>query len=342
MDKTVSINVELKLDSKEFSRKVDGLSKDFKPLNVPIAVNATNSSASTSGNTRVTSLDTTTLSSIRSGFQGSTIALSNELKGAISKTTSDLVKQTEETNKAVRDLKPTALGGLASAITAPLKEISRGAFLTIGSQVTQNLAVGLSKGIEGQLTKDIGSFRLLGEKLITKGIPKLADTRMGQAFDLVANSGAAQKAAANLNKFLGEILDEKDVITAAQAQKQRATDEQKNNQNLAKQNLGAALSTSVKRDEERPKIVEGIKKQIQQAEIEVQQATKEIEQQKAKAQIQKQTRIAPIALTATNEEIQSILDEPEDAVIKAQAKLSEASLKKFSYKVNYQVLKNLT
>jgi tape measure domain-containing protein len=272
-DKRVGINVVLNLDSKAFSTKLEGMARDFKPINVPVKLNA-------SENVKV-QLDATAL---KSAFDG------------VGENISKVIE------KSVNNLKPSGFSGLFSSITAPFQAVARGALEGVGKEVSAKFGAGLAKGIQIQTAPIIGSFDLLGEKLVTTAIPRLKNTIGGKIVGSLFDNDAVKQSASQFKQFITSTVGQADLIISQESQKAIASSKKREQLGLARRALGIQLADFVGSAPQRMQQVIGLKQQDSQLAI---------KQQEAQAKAQE----AAAALAAKNQQLQA----KQDAIIKKAA-----------------------
>ncbi|MDZ8066029.1 MAG: hypothetical protein RMY64_10360 [Nostoc sp. DedQUE08] len=114
-DKRVGINVQLKLDSEAFSRKVDGLSQTFKPVEVPVKL-------------KPMGLNTGITAGVKVEADMDTVSLSGSLKKpAFSDVTTKLGDDIgDRVGKSIEKIKPSAFSRIVGAIASPFQRIATG------------------------------------------------------------------------------------------------------------------------------------------------------------------------------------------------------------------------
>ncbi|MBD2365249.1 tape measure protein [Anabaena minutissima FACHB-250] len=235
-DKKVAINVQLKLDSEAFSRKVEGLSGSFKPIEVPVKLQSLGLNAGIGPLKVKADIDPNTL----------TPSLTTSLKTAFASVTAKLGEDIgEQVGKSVEKLKPSAFSGIVGAIAAPFQQLATGALEGIGREMSVKLGQGLAKGVEKQVAPVIGSFDLLGEKLITTAAPRLGNTLGGKLAKSLFDKDAVKQAQQDFKQFLTRTVGEADALIATQSQKARDGQRQQQNLGLARQQLGTQLAEFV-------------------------------------------------------------------------------------------------
>ncbi|MEW6497215.1 MAG: tape measure protein, partial [Cyanobacteriota bacterium] len=234
VDKKVGINVQLKLDSEAFSRKVDGLSQTFKPIEVPVKLKSLGLNTGTAG------------AGVRVKADIDTVSLSSSLKTAFSEVTAKLGDDIgERVGKSIEKIKPSAFSGIVGAIASPFQQIATGALEGVGREMSAKLGQGLAKGVEKQTAPVIGSFELLGEKLVTTAAPRLGNTIGGKLAKSLFSKDSVKQAQLDFKQFLTTTVGESDALIASQSQKAREGQRQQGNLTLARRELGTQLADFV-------------------------------------------------------------------------------------------------
>lgn len=194
MPEAISIDALLRLKTGDAVKQLESLGKNQKPITIPVK------------------FDANKIGSIFAEITSS--AISSKLKSSFDTIGDDLVTKIEDAfSKAkVRTKGGGLLGSLTNIVTAPLKGIATGAFEGVGREVSRKLGMGVSKGLDSQVSQFIGSFDLLGEKLITKIVPDLTDSTIA----LVKET--------SLGKQLAEVMKDLDIDEARENLKQRFKD----------------------------------------------------------------------------------------------------------------------
>ncbi|BBD69525.1 hypothetical protein Mfla_2689 [Nostoc commune NIES-4072] len=152
--------------------------------------------------------------------------------------------------------------GIGDTLLAPLKGITIGAFEGVGLQLSKQLGTGLGRGIESQLAPIIGSFDLLGEKLVTSAIPKLGNTVGGKIASAILKSPPLQKLKQDLAGQITSIVGESEQLIASTAGKQQNRQRQQQLQKLSQQELGIELQTAIANAPQRQQQAQKIKQEI--------------------------------------------------------------------------------
>ncbi|ALF52248.1 hypothetical protein ACX27_04290 [Nostoc piscinale CENA21] len=260
-DKKVAINVQLKLDSEEFSRKVEGLSGSFSPIEVPIKLQKINTGI---GPVKVKAdLDSGVLSaSLKTAFGAVTANLGEDIGDKVS--------------RSIEKIKPSAFSGIVGAIASPFQRIATGALEGIGREMSAKLGQGLAKGVEKQVAPVIGSFDLLGEKLITTAAPRLGNTIGGKLAKSLFDKEFIKQAQSEFRQFLGSTVGEADALIANQSQKARVKQSQQANLNLARRELGTQLAEFVATTPQRQQQVKQLRAQDTQLATQQQSAQERV------------------------------------------------------------------
>jgi tape measure domain-containing protein len=235
-DKRVGINVQLKLDSEAFSRKVENLSGSFTPLEIPVKLKSLGINAGIGPVKIKADIDPNTL----------TPSLTVSLKTAFGSVTAKLGDDIgEKVGKSIEKIKPSAFSGIIGAIASPFQKIATGALEGVGREMSAKLGQGLAKGIEKQTAPVIGSFELLGEKLVTNAAPRLGNTIGGKLAKSLFNKESVKQAQQDFKQFLTTTVGESDALIASQSQKAREGQKQQGSLTLARRELGTQLADFV-------------------------------------------------------------------------------------------------
>jgi muramidase (phage lysozyme) len=191
-------------------------------------------------------------SGIKEAFKDSAVVLKNSIEKANSKKTSD------------RGL----LSGVASTITAPIKEVVSGVFTSIGFPLGEKIGIGITKNLERKLNT---SFIKVGEKIedySSTKVQRITQASLGtlgltteqikndaiafaKAFDKATDPEPIEKAAKKAEALLVELLENifvfKDVRKAKEAAKREA------------QNVAKAASELAQNEAIRPYVGAGLK-----------------------------------------------------------------------------------
>lgn len=152
--------------------------------------------------------------------------------------------------------------GIGNTLLAPLQGITTGAFQGVGLQLSQQLGLGLSRGIESQLSPVIGSFELLGEKLITGVAPKLGSTVGGKIAGAILNSAPLQNLKNELASQITSIVGESEKLIANNAQKQQGKQRTSQQQKLAQKELAGQLQIALVNAPQKQQQAQKIKQEL--------------------------------------------------------------------------------
>ncbi len=202
MPEAISIDALLRLNTQYAVKQLATLGKNQKPITIPI------------------NYDAKKIGGVFAEITAS--AISSKLKSSFESIGNDLVSKIEDafSKSKVKVGGGGLLGGLTNIITAPLQGIARGAFEGVGREVSRKFGMGLSKGIDAQASQFIGSFDLLGEKLITKVVPNLTDsavtqiksTAIGQQLAEAMKDFDINEARNNLKERFKDLLGDSDLL----------------------------------------------------------------------------------------------------------------------------------
>lgn len=160
--------------------------------------------------------------------------------------------------------------GALSVVSAPIKALGaglshtyEGLFLGAGLPLGEKLGEGISRGVEGQVSSLIGSFEVLGEKLITSGVPKIGDqlgnTLGGRIVSALIQNSPLADLKSQLSSELGQIIGENDRLIASSATKRQIRTVSNDRKKLAQTELAENLQGVISNEPERLKQVQNIK-----------------------------------------------------------------------------------
>jgi tape measure domain-containing protein len=221
------------------------------------------------------------------------VAISSKIKTSFGVAGDDLVKKIEEafSKSKVKSSGGGILGGLTNIVTAPLQGLARGAFEGVGREVSRKFGVGLSKGLESQISEFVGGSDFFAEKLVTKIVPDLSKTAI------------AKIKATSLGKQLAEAMKDLDVEAARDNLKQRFRDLLGDSDLLIEQEFNRSQKSKVK-SQKRKTAQKEVAGQLQnelklqpQTELRSQAISKQIEalEKQSRAERTKLGQIATIA-----------------------------------------------
>ncbi|MEH1808470.1 tape measure protein [Nostoc sp.] len=208
--------------------------------------------------------------------------------------------------------------GIGDTLLAPLKGITTGAFEGVGLQLSKQLGAGLGRGIESQLGPIIGSFDLLGEKLITSAIPKLGNTVGGKIAGAILNSAPLQKLKADLTGQITSIVGESEQLIASQAGKNQNRQRQQQQQKLSQRELGLQLQTAIANAPQRQQQAQQIKQKI------LPQYQQEVKSKSSQLSTLQADRELLVATGTETEEIKLAVDKIDLQIAQASSALVEA------------------
>lgn len=256
MPEAISIDALLKLKTEDAVKQLAALGKNQKPINIPVKFNAEKISATFA---EITS--SAISSKLRSSFESIGDGLVTKIEDAFAKS-------------KVKTSGGGLLGGLTNIITAPLQGIARGAFEGVGREVSRKFGMGLSKGIDAQASQFIGSFDLLGEKIITKVIPdltnnaiaKIKSTALGKQLAEAMKDLDINEARNNLKKRFQDLLGDSDLLIEQEFQRATTKKTRSRKKVIAQKEVASQLVTEL---QQQPKLElrnKAIVKQIEQLE----------------------------------------------------------------------------
>ncbi|MBN3875230.1 tape measure protein [Nostoc sp. JL23] len=208
--------------------------------------------------------------------------------------------------------------GIGDTLLAPLKGIATGVFEGVGLQLSKQLGAGLGRGIESQLGPIIGSFDLLGEKLITSAIPKLGNTVGGKIAGAILNSAPLQKLKQDLAGQITSIVGESEQLIASQAGVQKNKQRQQQQQKLSQRELGLQLQTAIANAPQRQQQAQKIKQEI------LPQYQQEVKSKSSQLSTLQADRELLVATGTETEEIKLAVDKIDLQIAQASSALGEA------------------
>ena len=232
MNRKVSISVQLGLDSKEFSNKVEQIAKEFKPIEVPLKFNAKSGSVEFTVNPEKLNIQASVSKAIA-------LPLNNLVKGF-----------GVELDRSAQKNKP----GFLANILNPLKSVFKGSFEGIGRELSFKLGQGVSKSLEKQFSGVIGSSELLGEALTDSAINAVKNSESLKKVtklidrDFVVGKGKTVNPIQSLRDFrksLNDLVGEANSIIEANAIALKTMQIQRDKATSARQNLANSITSYI-------------------------------------------------------------------------------------------------
>ena len=268
MPEAISIDALLRLKTGDAVKQLESLGKNQKPITIPVK------------------FDANKIGSIFAEITSS--AISSKLKSSFDTIGDDLVTKIEDAfSKAkVRTKGGGLLGSLTNIVTAPLKGIATGAFEGVGREVSRKLGMGVSKGLDSQVSQFIGSFDLLGEKLITKIVPDLTDstialvkeTSLGKQLAEVMKDLDIDEARENLKQRFKDLLGDSDLLIEQEFARSQKLKVKSQKRRTAQKEVGRQLQQELKLQPQTEFRSENISKQIKTLEKQSQQERSRLRQ----------------------------------------------------------------
>ncbi len=256
MPEAISIDALLRLNTQYAVKQLATLGKNQKPITIPI------------------NYDAKKIGGVFAEITAS--AISSKLKSSFESIGNDLVSKIEDafSKSKVKVGGGGLLGGLTNIITAPLQGIARGAFEGVGREVSRKFGMGLSKGIDAQASQFIGSFDLLGEKLITKVVPNLTDsavtqiksTAIGQQLAEAMKDFDINEARNNLKERFKDLLGDSDLLIEQEFQAALTRKARGRKKVTAQKEVAQQLITELQQQPKQELRNKAIAKQIEQLE----------------------------------------------------------------------------
>ena len=303
MPESISIDALLRLKTADAERQLAAIGRKQKPVVIPVRFDA--------GEVSKAFADITA------------VAISNKLRTSFNTIGDDLTKKIETAfaKSKVRSSGGGLLGGLTNIVTAPLKGLARGAFEGVGREISRKFGVGLSKGIESEISQFIGSTDFLGEKLVAKVVPdltknaiaKIRATKLGEQLAEAMKHLDVQEARENLKQRFRDLLGDSDLLieqefnrgVRAKGKKQKTLGARKEAAGQLQQELAIQPQT-VLRSQEIAKQIELLEKQSRQERNSITQIAKIAEPSPVNV---KQIEILITNLKARQKEIEKLQQE---------------------------------
>lgn len=313
-------SLRIRLDTQDFERQVKGLAGFIAPVSIPVVLDTTKLNAQIAAikNVEIKAklvVDDSAIKQLKIAPQFELFEVGEEFSNKISDAIEKGFKKSQPKPPSTFS---RIFSGVGDVLLAPLKGITTGAFEGVGLQLSKQLGLGLSRGIESQLSSVIGSFDLLGEKLITSAVPKLGNTAGGKIAGAILNSAPMQKLRSDLANQITGIVGETEQLIASQSGKQQAKQRQGQQQKLAQKEIAGQLQQSIATAPQRQQQAQGIKQQLLP---QYQQEIKSRESQLAGLQADRELLVS--AGTET-EEIKQAVDEIDLQIAEASSALVEA------------------
>lgn len=236
--------------------------------------------------------------------------------------TKEITSAIEEGFKKSRPKSPSTFSkifsGIGDTLLAPLKGIATGAFEGVGLQLSKQIATGLGRGIESQLAPIIGSFELLGEKLVTSAIPRLGNTVGGKIAVSILKSPTIQRLKQDLAGQITSIIGESEQLIASQAGAQKNKQNQQQQQKLAQKEIGIQLQQSIATAPQRQQQAQQIKQEL------LPQYQQEVKSRQSQLTGLQADKYLLVAAGTETEEIKQAIDEIDLQIAEVSNALAEA------------------
>ncbi|MFN6572380.1 tape measure protein [Dendronalium sp. ChiSLP03b] len=318
--------IALRLDTKDFERQIKGLQGFIPAISIPVVLDTSKLKTQLASikNIEIKARVVVDDSEIRKLKVAPQLELF-EVGDQFSEKISDAIeKGFKKSQPKTPGLASKLFSGIGDTLLAPLKGIATGAFEGVGLQLSKQLGLGLSRGIESQLSPAIGSFDLLGEKLITGVAPKLGNTVGGKIAGAILNSKPLQNLRQELAAQITSIVGESEQLIASQAGRQQSKQRSSQQQKLAQRELAGQLQTAIASAPQKQQQVEKVRQSLPKYQQEIKTRESQLSGLQADRQLLVEAGEQTEEIEQAVKEIDLQIAEASEALV--QAKKSEKAL----------------